>query len=215
MNAANIDSSAAACKVGGNEVQCADKRLGASITYNRNYYGMKGWSQTAVAYGTGLASNRGVNFGSWNASATGSFGNDSSALFLTSYGVAELTKDLQLGTEITYWAPTHVGWAAGDGKDLDVERFVVAAQPSYKINENLRAIFTGSYSFETNEDQNGKAAGFFGSNWAGTAWCRFHKYDLNDTKAQYYAVEAALAFYLTPITSVVTNQAVCFLGWYR
>lgn len=195
MHAANIDSTAAACKVNGNEVQCADEGFGASITYNRNYYGMKGWSQTAIAYGTGMASNRGVNFGSWNGSRTGGYGNDSAALFLTSYGVAELTKDLQLGTEVTYWAPTHVGWAANEGRDLDVERFIIAAQPSYKINDNLRAIFTGSYSFETNEDQNGQAASWFGNNWAGTVHgVNFGNYDLDDTKAQYYAVEAALAF---------------------
>ena len=188
MHAANLDQDADSCKssdaAGNNSVSCADKGYGAAITYNRNYYGFKGWSQTGVAYGKGMASNRGVNFGSWS----GGFGKDTDALFLTSYGVAELTKDLQLGTEVTYWAPKHVSW----DDDLDVERFIIAAQPSYKINDNLRAIFTGSYSFETMErNADGKAPGWFGNSWRGQG---FADYDTDDTKAQYYALEAALAF---------------------
>lgn len=175
MHAANLDQDDKTCSnaTTGNYVSCADKGYGAAITYNRNYYGFKGWSQTGVAYGKGMAANRGVNFGSWS----GGFGKDTDALFLTSYGVAELTKDLQLGTEVTYWAPNHLNWDS----DLDVERFLLAAQPSYKINDNLRAIFTGSYSFETMKNNvTGGTAWWFGNG--------------KDDKAQYYALEAALAF---------------------
>lgn len=39
-----------------------DDGIGASITLNSSYYGLDGWSQTAIAYGKGAAQNRGVNF---------------------------------------------------------------------------------------------------------------------------------------------------------
>ncbi|MCV3283880.1 carbohydrate porin [Aeromonas veronii] len=177
MKQSNTDADAASNRdpVTGKYIINADTGVGASIAYNRDYYGFKGWSKTAIAYGEGMASNRGVNFGSWN----GSFGKDSKALFLTSYGVADVTPRLQIGTEVTYWAPQHVGW---DG-DLDVSRFVAAVQPSYKINDNLRAIFTGSYSVEKNEKATGGAANWFGSD-----------VDNSDTTAKYYALEAAVAF---------------------
>ncbi|MFQ1644945.1 carbohydrate porin [Aeromonas veronii] len=177
MKQSNTDADAASNRdpVTGKYTINADTGVGASIAYNRDYYGFKGWSKTAIAYGEGMASNRGVNFGSWN----GGFGKDSKALFLTSYGVADVTPRLQIGTEVTYWAPQHVGW---DG-DLDVSRFVAAVQPSYKINDNLRAIFTGSYSVEKNEKATGGAANWFGSD-----------VDNSDTTAKYYALEAAVAF---------------------
>lgn len=177
MKQSNTDADAASNRdpVTGKYTINADTGVGASIAYNRDYYGFKGWSKTAIAYGEGMASNRGVNFGSWN----GGFGKDSKALFLTSYGVADVTPRLQIGTEVTYWAPQHVGW---DG-DLDVSRFVAAVQPSYKINDNLRAIFTGSYSVEKNEKATGGAANWFGSDA-----------DNSDTTAKYYALEAAVAF---------------------
>ncbi|HHQ4588429.1 carbohydrate porin [Aeromonas veronii] len=177
MKQSNTDADAVSNRdpVTGKYTINADTGVGASIAYNRDYYGFKGWSKTAIAYGEGMASNRGVNFGSWN----GGFGKDSKALFLTSYGVADVTPRLQIGTEVTYWAPQHVGW---DG-DLDVSRFVAAVQPSYKINDNLRAIFTGSYSVEKNEKATGGAANWFGSDA-----------DNSDTTAKYYALEAAVAF---------------------
>lgn len=155
--------------VNGNYISGAEDGIGGAITYNRNYYGFKGWSQTAVAYGQGMATNRGVNFGSWN----GGFGKDSSALFVTSYGVAEITPKFQLGSEVTYWAPQHLSW----GNDVDVTRLLVALQPSYKINDNLRAIFTGSYADEGVKDQAGAAQ-----------WGR------KDTHTKFYALEAAVAF---------------------
>ncbi len=86
MKQSNTDADAASNRdpVTGKYTINADTGVGASIAYNRDYYGFKGWSKTAIAYGEGMASNRGVNFGSWN----GGFGKDSSALFFTSYGVA-------------------------------------------------------------------------------------------------------------------------------
>lgn len=171
MKQSNTDADAASNRdpVTGKYTINADTGVGASIAYNRDYYGFKGWSKTAIAYGEGMASNRGVNFGSWN----GGFGKDSSALFFTSYGVAEVAPRLQLGSELTYWAPQHVSW----GGDLDVARTIFALQPSYKINDNLRLILTGSYANEKVEDQNGKAQ------WGRT-----------DVNTQFYALEVATAF---------------------
>jgi sucrose porin len=171
MKQANTDGDAAAETIYGNRTSGAEDGIGGAITYNRNYYGFKGWSSTAIAYGQGMASNRGVNFGSWN----GGFGKDTDALFVTSYGVAEITPKFQLGSEVTYWAPNHVGW--GDDSDVDVSRLIVALQPSYKINDNLRAIFTGSYADEGIDAANGKVQ-----------WGRSEK------NTQFYALEAAVAF---------------------
>ncbi|MGI9279630.1 MAG: carbohydrate porin [Endozoicomonas sp.] len=44
----------------------ATNGIGTAITYNRDYYGLDGWSTTALAYGTGMAANRGVDFGAWS-----------------------------------------------------------------------------------------------------------------------------------------------------
>ncbi|MGL4756349.1 MAG: carbohydrate porin, partial [Aeromonadaceae bacterium] len=174
MKQSNTDADAASNRdpVTGKYTINADTGVGASIAYNRDYYGFKGWSKTAIAYGEGMASNRGVNFGSWN----GGFGKDSSALFFTSYGVAEVAPRLQLGSELTYWAPQHVSWA-DPRADLDVARTILALQPSYKINDNLRLILPGSYANEKVEDQNGKAQ------WGHT-----------DVNTQFYALEVATAF---------------------
>ncbi|WP_429051857.1 carbohydrate porin [Aeromonas veronii] len=174
MKQSNTDADAASNRdpVTGKYTINADTGVGASIAYNRDYYGFKGWSKTAIAYGEGMASNRGVNFGSWN----GGFGKDSSALFFTSCGVAEVAPRLQLGSELTYWAPQHVSWA-DPRADLNVARTIFALQPSYKINDNLRLILTGSYANEKVEDQNGKAQ------WGRT-----------DVNTQFYALEVATAF---------------------
>lgn len=171
MKQSNTDADAAANRdsTTGNYTINADTGIGGSIAYNRDYYGFKGWTKTAIGYGTGMATNRGVNFGSWN----GGFGKDSKALFFTSYGVAEVTSRLQIGTELTYWAPQHVSW----GGDLDVQRTIFAIQPSYKLNDNLRLILTGSAANERVEDQNGNA-----------------KWGRQDKDTQFYALEVATAF---------------------
>jgi len=141
----------------------ADNGVGAAITYNRDYYGFDGWSQTGIAYGYGAAANRGVNFGAW--SGDNGFSDDSNSIFLTSYGVANLSDSWQLGTEVTAFITNEMF-----GQD-DLTRILVAARPSYKINDNLRFELTGSVSKETIAD--------------GAAWGR-------QDDNMYYMLEAAL-----------------------
>lgn len=143
----------------------AETGVGGAITYNRDFYGFDGWSQTGLAYGQGVAANRGVNFGSW--SGDGTFTDDSNSLFFTSYGVANLSKNWQLGTEFTYWATEEIY-----GQD-DFTRIMFAARPSYKINDNLRFEMTGSISSETLAD--------------GQSWGR-------QDDNMYYMAEVALPF---------------------
>lgn len=112
--------------------------VGGSITYNRDYYGLDGWSQTVLAYGKGINTNRGVNFGSWNSG----FNNNSSGLFFSSYGVANLSGRLQLASELTYFKVQNA-W------DQDsVERRLIAVRPSYKVDDNLRIEFTAGLGTE-------------------------------------------------------------------
>jgi len=112
---------------------------GFSITYNRDYYGMDGWSSTGVSYGDGIATQyKGVNFGNWVAG-----GDTSKSLFITSYGVANLTENLQLGTEFVNWKLDNI-W----GQD-SVERTLLAVRPSYMVNNNLRIEATYAKAWET------------------------------------------------------------------
>ncbi|MUI54923.1 carbohydrate porin [Aliivibrio fischeri] len=115
-----------------------DDGIGASITLNSSYYGLDGWSQTAIAYGKGAAQNRGVNFGSWS-------GGDDNAesIFFTSGGVVNISENWQMGSEVTYFAGLDELFGA-----KDLKRYIVAARPSYKINDNLRLEATGSYAHE-------------------------------------------------------------------
>ncbi|PSW16464.1 maltoporin [Photobacterium rosenbergii] len=119
-----------------------DDGIGASITYNRDYYGLDGWTQTAIAYGKGIAQNRGVNFGSWS-------GGDDNAesLFITSYGVLNISDNWQMGSEITYIGALDELWGAED-----LERMLIAVRPSYKVNDNLRLEMTASYGYENGKD---------------------------------------------------------------
>lgn len=135
--------------------------IGGSVTYNRDYYGFDGWTQTGIGYGNGIATNRGVNFGSWSSG----FSDDAKALFVTSYGVANISDKWQFGSEITYFAPDNV-W----GQD-SVERILVAARPVYKANNNLRLEFTLGAAQETLGD--------------GSAWGR------NNDSALFYTAEFA------------------------
>ncbi len=127
----------------------ADDGFGASVTYNRDYYGLDGWTQTAIAYGEGIGSNRGVNFGGWS----GDWKEDSKSLFVTSYGVLNISDNWQLGTEATYWAPENMGWADSNAEDK-VTRYILAARPTYKVNDNMRLEFTGSFATEKLEGDN-------------------------------------------------------------
>lgn len=109
----------------------ADSGVGVGLTYNINkWYGVKdGWSKAAIAYGTGLgAYAKGLNFGSW----LGGADKDSNALFLTTYGMVNLSDKLQMGTEATV--------LSGDklyGQE-SLTRAGATLSPSYKVSNNLR-----------------------------------------------------------------------------
>ncbi|KAB0288117.1 maltoporin [Vibrio fortis] len=119
-----------------------DDGFGASVTLNTSYYGLDGWTQNAIAYGKGVMQNRGVNFGGWS-------GGDDNAesLFLTSYGVLNISDRVQLGTEVTYITALDQLWGA-EG----LTRYIVAARPSYKLNDNVRLEATASYGHEEGDE---------------------------------------------------------------
>ncbi len=123
----------------------AEDGIGLSVTYSRDYYGLDGWSLTALTYGQGTAATKGVNFGSWN----GGWHEDDTSIFLTSYGVMNVTENLQLGTEIVYWDlsndTTDSVWGSEDG----LSRLFIGATPSYKVNENFRMEATFTYALES------------------------------------------------------------------
>ncbi|MFA0143629.1 maltoporin [Vibrio kanaloae] len=116
--------------------------IGASVTLNTSYYGLDGWTQNAIAYGTGVMQNRGVNFGGWSGG-----NDDAESLFLTSYGVLNISERWQLGTEATYITALDELWGA-EG----LTRYIVAARPSYKLNDNVRLEATASYGFEEGDE---------------------------------------------------------------
>ncbi|MEZ8194250.1 carbohydrate porin [Vibrio cortegadensis] len=124
-----------------------DDGVGASVTLNTSYYGLDGWTQNAIAYGSGVMQNRGVNFGNWS-------GGDDKAesLFLTSYGVLNISDKFQLGTEISYITGLDYLFGA-EG----LTRYIVAARPSYKLNDNVRLEATASYG-----DESGLSVGDWG-----------------------------------------------------
>ncbi|UTV29864.1 carbohydrate porin [Photobacterium atrarenae] len=124
----------------------SDSGIGAAITYNRDYYGLDGWTQTAIAYGEGVAQNRGVNFGGWSGGD-----DDAQSLFITSYGVLNITDKLQMGSELTYIGALDKLWGAED-----LKRYLIAVRPSYKVNDNLRLEMTASYGHEEGKE------GYFG-----------------------------------------------------
>ena len=113
--------------------------FGASVTLNTSYYGLDGWTQNAIAYGKGVMQNRGVNFGGWS----GGGDDDAESLFLTSYGVLNISEKVQLGTEATYFTSLDTLF----GQE-DLTRWIVAARPSYKLNDNIRLEATASYGYE-------------------------------------------------------------------
>ena len=119
-----------------------DSGFGASVTLNSSYYGLDGWAQTAIAYGQGVAQNRGVNFGGWSG------GNDNAeSIFLTSYGVLNISENWQMGSELTYFAALDELFGA-----KDLVRYIAAVRPSYKVNDNLRLEGTVSYGHEELEE---------------------------------------------------------------
>ncbi len=128
--------------------------VGASITYNRDYYGFDGWSLTALAYGYGLAGNRGVNFGQWSGGVSTVDGKKGNSIFFTSYGVLNINDRWQMASEVTYLHGEKIfglGAIEGDVIASDgntVDRLLVALRPFYKVNDNFRWEFTLSYGFE-------------------------------------------------------------------
>ena len=116
--------------------------IGASVTLNTSYYGLDGWTQNAIAYGTGVMQNRGVNFGGWSGG-----NDDAESLFLTSYGVLNISERWQLGTEATYITALDELWGA-----KGLTRYIVAARPSYKLNDNIRLEATASYAHEEGDE---------------------------------------------------------------
>lgn len=137
MTRTNVDSS----------TDAADDGVGVSVTYSTSYYGFDGWSLTALTYGEGLAGTKGVNFGSWN----GGWNESDRSIFLTSYGVANVTDNLQIGTELVYWALDNKDDRQVWGQD-DVQRLFVGVTPSYKINDNFRMEAVLTYANEMLDD---------------------------------------------------------------
>ncbi|MBE4618135.1 carbohydrate porin [Vibrio navarrensis] len=127
------------------EDNTAKDGYGLAVTYSRDYYGLDGWTTTALTYGSGIASTKGVNFGQWN----GGWDKDDESIFLTSYGVLNVTDNLQIGTELVYWKlyndTKDQVWGSEDG----VDRFFFGATPSYKFNENFRLETTLTYALES------------------------------------------------------------------
>ncbi|MFT6924813.1 MAG: sucrose porin [Psychromonas sp.] len=119
-----------------------DTGFGAAVTLNSSYYGLDGWTQTAIAYGQGIAKNRGVNFGSWSGG-----GDNEESIFLTSYGVLNISENWQMGSELTYFAALDELFGAPG-----LKRYLAAVRPSYKVNDNLRLEGTASYGHEEGDD---------------------------------------------------------------
>ncbi|TKF21531.1 maltoporin [Vibrio genomosp. F6] len=119
-----------------------DDGVGASVTLNTSYYGLDGWTQNAIAYGSGVMQNRGVNFGNWSGG-----NDDAESLFLTSYGVLNISDKVQLGTEVAYFTALDQLFGA-EG----LTRYIVAARPSYKLNDNVRLEATASYGHEEGDE---------------------------------------------------------------
>lgn len=128
--------------VGENAADVADDGFGISVMYATNYYGLEGWSVTALTYGEGIGSNRGVNFGQWSSA----WAEDDSAWFFTSNGVLNISPTIQLGTEIAYWSidmEDSRNWYTDT-----VDRLFVGVTPSFKVNDNLRIELIGSFANE-------------------------------------------------------------------
>ena len=107
----------------------AENGFGAGVIYNTKFYGIDGWAQHAVAYGTGIGANaKGLNFGQWVDGAD----EDAKTLLITSYGMGNITEKIQLGSEVTFMS--------GDtlyGQE-SLQRLGISLKPSYKINDNFR-----------------------------------------------------------------------------
>ncbi len=159
----------------------ATNGVGAAITYKRDYYGLDGWTTTALAYGQGLAANRGVNFGQWSgATDTNEIDDkDGSSIFFTSYGVLNINERWQMASELTFLRGEKI-WGLGANPNAEgdtVDRLLVAVRPSYKVNDNFRWEFTASYGYEKD---------FWDGDYAGN--------NNVETQTNIYAAEIAAVF---------------------
>ena len=127
-----------------------DDGFGLGITYNRDFYGFDGWSTTAVTYGEGIGAMKGLNFGNWSKE----FSEEVESLFITSYGVLNLTDNIQIGHEFVYW---DLNGDSVFGAGEDVTRIFYGITPSFKINENFRLETILTYAVEDLGE-----AGYFG-----------------------------------------------------
>jgi len=123
--------------------KAADKGLGLGITYKRDFYGFDGWSTTAVTYGKGIAATKGLNFGNWN----GDWNEEDQSIFATTYGVLNLTDNIQVGHELVYWNLENQDNDKIWGQD-EVTRIFYGIRPSFKVNENFRLETTLTYAIE-------------------------------------------------------------------
>ena len=126
--------------------------VGVAVTYKRDFYGFDGWTTTALAYGKGLAANRGVNFGQWSGGTDTNDVDkkDGESWFFTSYGVLNINDRWQMGSEFTYLRGEKI-WGLGNNPAADgdtVDRMLIAVRPTYKVNDNFRWEFTTSYGYE-------------------------------------------------------------------
>ncbi|MRI32340.1 maltoporin [Endozoicomonas sp. OPT23] len=144
-------------KVEDDNADAPTKGVALSVTYNRDYYGLDGWSQTALAYGKGL-SGSGVNFGSWTPGTSSN--DDAKNMLFTSYGVMNINDRWQMGSEVTYLKGENIwGLTGGVGKADQVERMLIAVRPTYKVNTNFRMEFTGAFGRQKfNQDTNAWSA---------------------------------------------------------
>ncbi|MDG3085872.1 carbohydrate porin [Vibrio hannami] len=127
------------------EASTAEDGFGVSVTYSRDYYGFDGWTTTALTYGQGVAANRGVNFGQWS----GNWQKDDESIFFTSYGVANVSDNFQLGTELTYWDLSNDTTDSVWGSQGGLSRAFLGLTPSYKVNENFRMEAVLTYAVES------------------------------------------------------------------
>lgn len=122
----------------------ADDGVGAGITYSRDYYGFDGWSLTAITFGKGLGAIKGLNFGQWSNMTAGD-----ESLFFTSYGVANISENFQVGSEIVYWDISNDSQGSVWGSKDGLSRMFIGVTPSYKVNENMRIETVLTYGRES------------------------------------------------------------------
>jgi len=123
----------------------ADSGFAIGLTYNINgWYGLNGWSQAGLAYGKGLGGlAKGLNFGNWVTTAN----EDAMSIYATTYGMWNVNDKVQMGTEVSLHMGEEIYGSGSDG----LTRFGMSANPSYKVNNNLRMTLEASFGYEKAE----------------------------------------------------------------